>query len=104
MQRNPKFESALGFLLGAVLPNVRAAQGIGLILFFVMLILAGAGPPREVMTEVMQIIGDITPLRYAILSLQDPWLGLGWNQNASIIVSGVMVGSALLSVFFFRWE
>lgn len=96
--------AALGFLLGAVLPNVRAAQGIGLILFFVMLILAGAGPPREVMTKAMQVVGDIAPLRYVILSLQDPWLGLGWNQNASIIVGGVMVGSALLSARFFRWE
>ena len=40
--------SAFGFFLGAVLPTTRAAQGIGIILFFVMLILGGAGPPREV--------------------------------------------------------
>jgi len=69
-----------------------------------MLILAGAGPPREVMTEVMQVVGDITPLRYVILSLQDPWLGFGWNQKASLIVIGIMLGASLLSVRFFRWE
>jgi len=96
--------AALGFLLGAIIPTTRAAQGIGLILFFVMLILAGAGPPREVMTEVMQVVGDITPLRYVILLLQDPWLGFGWNQKASLIVIGVMLGASLLSVRFFRWE
>lgn len=96
--------AAFGFLLGAILPNARAAQGIGLLLFFVMLILAGAGPPREVMTEAMHIIGDITPLRYVILSLQDPWLGFGWNVKASLIVCGIMLLASLLSVRFFKWE
>jgi ABC-2 type transport system permease protein len=46
--------TALGVLLGAICPTTRAVQGLGLILFFVMLILTGAGPPREVMTDAMQ--------------------------------------------------
>ncbi len=96
--------AAFGFLLGAILPNARAAQGIGLLLFFVMLILAGAGPPREVMTEAMRIIGDIMPLRYVILSLQDPWLGFGWNVKASFIVFGILLVTSLLSVRFFQWD
>ena len=45
--------TSLGVLLGAILPNTRAAQGVGLLLFFVMMILGGAGPPREVMSTVM---------------------------------------------------
>jgi len=32
----------------------RAAQGVGLVLFFVMLILGGAGPPPEAMTHLMR--------------------------------------------------
>jgi ABC-2 type transport system permease protein len=96
--------AAIGFLLGAIFPTTRSAQGVGLILFFVMLILGGAGPPREVMTEAMQIIGDITPTRYVILLLQDPWLGFGWAQKASLIVAGVMVGATILAARFFRWE
>ena len=96
--------AALGFLLGSVLPSTRSAQGLGLILFFVMMILGGAGPPPEVLTGSMDIIGTITPLRHVILMLQDPWLGFGWNQQASLIVAGIMVGAALLSTRFFRWE
>ena len=96
--------AAIGFLLGAIFPTTRSAQGVGLILFFVMLILGGAGPPREVMTGAMQIIGDITPTRYVILILQDPWLGFGWAQKASLIVAGVMMGATILSARFFRWE
>ncbi|HUT67220.1 MAG TPA: ABC transporter permease [Dehalococcoidales bacterium] len=96
--------AAVGFLLGAVLPSTRAAQGLGLILFFIMLILGGAGPPPEVLTGAMVFIGKITPLRYVVLSLQDPWLGFGWNQNASLVVAGIMVVASLLSARFFRWE
>lgn len=96
--------AALGVFLGAILPTARAAQGLGLILFFVMLLLAGAGPPREVMTEAMRWVGDVTPLRYVILLLQDPWLGFGWNGSASLIVSGFILVAVFLSVRFFRWE
>ncbi len=96
--------TAFGFFLGAVLPSTRAAQGLGLILFFVMMILGGAGPPPEVLTGAMDIVGQITPLRHVILILQDPYLGMGWNQNASLIVAGVAVVATGLAARFFRWE
>jgi ABC-2 type transport system permease protein len=96
--------AAVGVFLGAILPTTRAAQGLGLILFFVMMILSGAGPPREVMTEAMHWIADATPLRYVILTLQNPWLGFGWDGHASLVVGGFLVVATLLSVRFFRWE
>ncbi len=96
--------TALGFFLGAVLPSTRAAQGLGLILFFVMMILGGAGPPPEVLTGPMDIVGKITPLRHVIIMLQDPSLGFGWNRDASLIVAGLAVVLTGLSARFFRWE
>jgi ABC-2 type transport system permease protein len=96
--------TALGFFLGAVIPTTRAAQGLGLILFFVMLILGGAGPPPEVLTSVMKIIGDLTPLRHVILLLQDPWLGFGWNGSAALVVGGITVLAIFISSRFFKWE
>jgi ABC-2 type transport system permease protein len=96
--------TAFGFFLGAVLPSTRDAQGLGLILFFVMMILGGAGPPPEVLTGAMDIVGQITPLRHVIIILQDPYLGFGWNLNASLIVAGITVVSTTLAVRFFRWE
>lgn len=96
--------TAFGFFLGAVLPSTRAAQGIGLILFFVMMILGGAGPPPEVLTGALGVIGDITPLRYVVLMLQNPWLGFGWYTSASLITVGITVVSAGLAARFFRWE
>jgi ABC-2 type transport system permease protein len=96
--------ASLGFFLGAVLPSTRSAQGLGLILFFVMMILGGAGPPPEVLTGAMRVVGDITPVRYVILLLQNPWLGFGWHVNASLIVTGITAVAALLAARFFRWE
>jgi ABC-2 type transport system permease protein len=96
--------TALGFFLGAVLPSTRSAQGLGLILFFVMMILGGAGPPPEVLTGAMDIVGKIMPLRHVIITLQDPSLGFGWNQNASLVIAGITVVLTGLAYRFFRWE
>lgn len=95
---------SFGILLGSVLPTTRAAQGLGLILIILMLILGGAGPPREVMSSVMRGVGDATPLRYVIVIIQDPWLGFGWNWIFFGIVMGIMVVASLLSLRLFRWE
>ncbi len=96
--------TCFGFFLGAVLPSTRSAQGIGLILFFVMMIVGGAGPPPEVLTGPMRIVGEITPLHWVIFMLQNPWLGFSWHTNASLITAGVTVVSAGLAARFFRWE
>lgn len=96
--------AAIGVLLGALLPSTRSAQGLGLILFFVMMILGGAGPPPEVLTGSMPFIADALPIKYVIVILQDPWLGFGWNVGFSLIVAGIAVVAAVLAVRFFRWE
>jgi len=96
--------ASIGILLGSVLPTTRAAQGVGLVLFFIMFMISGGGPPPEVMNEPMQRLADLTPLKYVIIMLQDPWLGFSWNMANFGIVMGFMVVPGLLSVRFFRWE
>lgn len=96
--------AAIGFFLGAVFPTTRAAQGIGIILFFLMLMLGGAGPPPEVLPDSLVIIGKITPAYWVILMLQDPWLGFGWNTGAMLVTLAFLVVATGLSVRFFRWE
>ncbi|MDM8001115.1 MAG: ABC transporter permease [Dehalococcoidia bacterium] len=96
--------AAIGILLGALLPTTRAAQGLGLILFIVMLMLSGAGPPPELMSEAMEKTGQAMPLFYVIRLIQDPWLGYGWDWDAFLILIGVTVVAALASLWLFRWE
>jgi ABC-2 type transport system permease protein len=96
--------SALGVLLGSILPTSRSAQGAGIMLFFVMFLLSGSGPPRGALTDGMQTVSNALPLTHVIMMLQDPWLGFGWHTSASIVVSAILVGSVALSFRFFRWE
>ena len=56
------------------------------------------------MTEAMHYVADITPLRYVILLLQDPWLGFGWDIKSMFIVLGITAVAGILSLRFFKWE
>ncbi len=96
--------AALGVLLGSVLPTSRSAQGAGIMLFFVMFLLSGSGPPRDALTGAMRGVGDVLPLTWVVTMLQDPWLGFGWPGPASLVVLGMLTGSVALSTRFFRWE
>lgn len=96
--------AALGVLLGAVLPNPRAAQGVGAVVFFVMLLLGGGGPPREVMSAPMQRLADVLPLTHAVNVLQDPWLGFAWQWTSFFVVVGFVGAATALAAALFRWD
>lgn len=96
--------AALGVMLGSVLPTARSAQGVGVFLWFIMIFLAGAGPPPEVLNEAMTWVARFLPLRYTIRLVQDPWLGFAWNWTDTLIILGITLGAALISLRFFRWE
>jgi ABC-2 type transport system permease protein len=95
--------AVFGVFLGAALPTARAAQAVGMLVWFVMLFLGGAGPPPEVLTDDMSIVSDITPLWHAVRVMQDAWLGLdaGWSW---VIFGGLAGLSAILATRSFRWE
>jgi ABC-2 type transport system permease protein len=95
--------ASLGVLLGAVLPSPRAAQAVGVMTWFVMLMLGGAGPPPEVLTGAMKTIGEGTPMRHAVRVMQEGWLGLDAGFSW-LSVALVLVISAILALRFFRWE
>ena len=96
--------TALGVALGATLPGTRSAQGLGLMLFFVMLILGGAGPPPELLTGFLRTVGNFTPTHHVITLLQDPWLGFGWNMTETFIVGGITIVAGFVALTFFHWE
>jgi len=95
--------AAIGTLLGAVMPSPRAAQGAGLMLFFVMLFLSGASVPTEVMSDTMTRIGDFLPLTYGVDLLQEAWIGGTWDWPAAIVLLGIALVAGFLSVRVYRW-
>jgi hypothetical protein len=56
------------------------------------------------MSSVMLAVSNITPIWYVIQLLQEPWLGFGWQVNASLIVGGITIAATALSVKFFKWD
>lgn len=84
---------SIGVLLGTVMPNPRAAQGVGLVLFFPMFLLAGGGPPPDAMPSVMKNIADVLPLTHVMRAVQEPWLAIGTNTN-HLVVSAAMFAAA----------
>lgn len=89
---------SFGVALGSLLPTGRAAQSLGMTLFFPMFLLAGGGPPPEVLSGVMQSISNWLPLTHVIRSSQEPWLDLGTGGNHLLIVFGILVASTLVWV------
>jgi ABC-2 type transport system permease protein len=95
--------TAMGLFLAAVVPTARAAQAIGLVIWFVMLMLGGAGPPQEALGATMQRASEATPLWYAVEMLHRPWLGLDAGP-AWFVFLGVAAICGGLGVWLFRWE
>jgi ABC-2 type transport system permease protein len=90
---------ALGLLLGSLAPTARAAQAIGLVLFFPMWLLSGAGPPRGVMTQAMRQLSDLLPLTVVVTAIQQPWLGTGSNLPELVALSGLFAAAVALTAW-----
>jgi ABC-2 type transport system permease protein len=88
---------SIGVLLGTLLPSARAAQAVGLILFFPSFLLGGAGPPPRGMGAAMREIAGFLPLTVVTNAIRDPWLGLGTASGSLIAVAVLAAGTALLA-------
>lgn len=91
--------AAIGVLLGAVLPTARAAQSIGVLLWFLMLMVSGGGPPPEVLSQALRDVATMTPLKHLIVAIQDPWLGRGSNwAELGVLVAILAVTGGLAAL------
>lgn len=68
---------SIGVLLGTVLPSARAAQAIGLLLFFPSFLLGVGGPPPAVMSPALRDVSEVLPLALVTDAVREPWLGIG---------------------------
>src|SRR6185437_15043983 len=67
---------SIGVLLGSVLPSARAAQAVGLLLFFPSFLLGAGGPPPHVMGSIVKQVAGPLPLTLLTNAVRAPWLGL----------------------------
>ncbi|MEZ4523635.1 MAG: ABC transporter permease [Thermomicrobiales bacterium] len=95
---------ALGLLLAALVDSSRAAQGIGLLLFFGMWLICGSAPPRAVLPSGLRDFSDLLPLTHLVIAIQDPWYGFGWAGTDLAILTGFAVAAAVPALWFFQWD
>lgn len=87
----------IGVLLGTLLPSARAAQAVGLLLFFPSFLLGVGGPPPAVMSPALRELADKLPLALANNAIREPWLGIGTGTAAlvaTLVVAVAAVGLA----------
>ncbi|RJQ42534.1 MAG: ABC transporter permease [Gaiellales bacterium] len=96
--------TAIGTLLGAVMPNARSTLGFGLILWFVMMMLSGTDGPLPAMPGWLQTVAEALPLTHAVRALQYPWVGLGWYWEENLVLLGAGAVAWLLAARVIRWE
>jgi ABC-2 type transport system permease protein len=95
---------AIGLLVAAVAPTGKAAQAIGMMLFFPSLFLGGVYIPRETMPAVLREIGDYSPLGATLKTMRDAWMGTEPRVAQLAIMAGYAVVAGLAATRLFRWE
>ena len=95
---------AVGLVIAAVAPTARAANAIGMLVFFPSLFFAGVWLPKHLMPDLLSRVGDLTPLGAFRESVQDAWVGTTPEpvHLAALAVVAVVAGVAAAKLF--RWE
>ncbi|WP_049560320.1 ABC transporter permease [Nonomuraea sp. SBT364] len=95
---------AIGLVIASVAPNSKAAPGIGSVVMFPLLFLAGMWIPREIMPDALRAVSDYSVVGPFVNAMRDTWAG-DWPQLPHLAV--MLVGLALfggLAVRLFKWE
>jgi ABC-2 type transport system permease protein len=88
---------SIGVVLGTLLPSARAAQAVGLILFFPSFLLGSGGPPPQAMGAALRSVAKFLPLTQVTDAIRDPWLGLGPATGSLIVVAVLAAVSAAVA-------
>lgn len=97
---------AMGYLLSSLVSTARVAQVIGMVIFFPMMFLSGAGMPIQLLPESLQRVSDFLPLSYVVRLLQGVWFNDPWTTlwlPVFVLLAILFIGT-VLAARLFRWE
>jgi len=97
---------SIGYLIAGLVPTARVAQAVGMVIFFPMMFLSGAGMPLQLLPEALQKVSDFLPLTYVVRLIQGLWFGEAWRALwlPTLVLCGILLAGTLLATRFFRWE
>ena len=88
---------SIGILLGTLLPSARAAQAVGLLIFFPSFLLGAGGPPPHVMGSGVKLVAGPLPLTQLTDAVREPWLGIGQATGPLIVVACMAVAATAIA-------
>lgn len=92
----------LGLLLAAVVPNGRAATGIGFVIFIPTLFFGGVYAPRAFLPDIVVDFGGYFPP--SVQALQDSWTGGGANPWHLVTMAVITLVVGGITARIFRWD
>jgi ABC-2 type transport system permease protein len=97
---------SLGFIIAGLAPTARVAQVVGMVLFYPMLFLCGAGFPSEALPESLRSFSRFLPLTHVVTLLEGLWFGssLGHHLTELVVLAVMIVLGVGVASRTFRWE
>lgn len=97
---------ALGYIIAGLSATARVAQIVGMVIFYPMMFLSGAGMPLEILPAGIRSISRFLPLTHVVTLVRGLWIGESWGQHLTevAVLVGVLAVGLLVSVRTFRWE
>lgn len=97
---------AIGYIIASLAPTARLAQVIGMVIFFPMMFLSGAGMPLQLLPENLRRVSDFLPLSYVVRLIQGLWFGDPWAELwlPTLVLGGIFVLGTAIASRLFRWE
>ena len=97
---------SLGFIIAGLAPTARVAQVVGMVFFYPMLFLCGAGFPSEMLPESIRSFSRFLPLTHVVTLLEGLWFGdvLGAHLLELAVLGAMVVVGVAISAWTFRWE
>jgi ABC-2 type transport system permease protein len=95
---------ALGLLVAAVAPSGRAAQVIGMLMFYPMLFFSGLWWPIPEMPRVLQHVAEATPLGAAWQAMSNAGAGHWPSALPLLTLAAYALALSLGAARLFRWE
>jgi ABC-2 type transport system permease protein len=97
---------ALGYLIASLAPTARIAQTTGMVIFFPMMFLSGAGMPLQLLPEKLRQVSEFLPLTYVVRLLQGLWFNDAWKTLwlPTLILFGILIVGTIAAARCFRWE
>jgi len=96
----------IGFILAGIMPTVRTAWVVAMVLLYPMLFLSGAFFSVGLLPAAVQKISAFMPLTYVVNLLGGLWTGQPWSDHLLDVgvLAGMLVVGIIVSAKTFRWE